>query len=157
MSKPTLKFSDAFGSWFSGFVDGEDHFAIKNTGIKGRWINCSFTIGLRDDDVQTLIKIKKQLGFGNINYFSKVFDKRIERLQNPQAQFSCHSKKECLLLVQLFNKYPLRSKKANDFIIWKQAVLLMNKKQYGGYDVDHLRRLAIDIKKIRKYKEKLND
>lgn len=105
-----------FGHWFSGFVDGEGCFTIHKKG------GCSFIIGLRSDDELVLRHIQNSLGgIGRIRY---VFRSLGSEGGNPQIRWEVNKKKECLWLTTVFDAYPLRSRKANDYAIWREAAVL---------------------------------
>jgi hypothetical protein len=109
---------DAFGHWFAGFTDGEGSFIImrQRTAAGAEKFNCFFALALRCDDGAVLQEIRDELGFGRINRFNK-----------PGAQqqdvLRVAAKADCLRLVGVFDRYPLRAKKARDYAIWREAVV----------------------------------
>lgn len=143
---------DSFGYWFAGFVDGEGCFMIRKN--RKRWGQCGFYLGLRKDDLKVLRYIQKQLGFGKINYRAACFDKRTKSVQSPQANFSCYKKQECLNLVRVFEKFPLRSKKKRDFETWKRAVFILNQSNYGGYKPSEIFDLKLSFHQQKKFRRK---
>lgn len=106
----------SFGYWFSGLVDGEGTFNILLH--KSGPVPC-FKLALRVDDGFLIELIKMQLGFGKIYYYHHTSK---GRNNNPQVIFQTSKKLELQRLVELFRKYPLRSKKQEDFRIWAEAV-----------------------------------
>lgn len=108
--------------WFiTGFTDGEGSFSISIRDIdkdtkKGRVLYV-FSIGLHKKDEGILKSIQYTLGIG------KMYDKGKEGVQ-----FRVESKKELLILIEHFDKYPLITKKGKDFICFKKAIFF-NKKQ----------------------------
>lgn len=111
---------DAFGNWLAGFVDGEGHFQLRYT--RQQYIPCgSFCIKLRGDDLNILYEINKFLGCGSVH------GQKERGRSKPGAYYRISSTPLLRqILVPLFEKYPLRAKKARDFAVWKQAVILMD-------------------------------
>lgn len=102
-----------FGWWFAGLTDGEGCFDIHPV---GDYFICRFTIGLRADDLDVLTDLQEATGLGAV---------RVQAMRNgacPQARWEIAKKSEVVRLAALFEDYPLRSKKARDLAIWKQAV-----------------------------------
>ncbi|MFA5706366.1 MAG: LAGLIDADG family homing endonuclease [Candidatus Neomarinimicrobiota bacterium] len=142
-----------FGNWLAGFADGEGHFQL---GInRGRWSSIRFSIKLRADDKHILDTIQKTLGFGKVEY-RKVSIKAKDRITGtkPQCVFAVYGKRQCWKLMKIFDSCPLRSKKKNDYEIWKKALLIMGYSYvHGSYDPKVIKHLEIELKKIRKYQE----
>src|SRR4051812_22193296 len=105
--------TDDFGHWFAGLADGEGCFEVKRHGPS---YICRFTINLRIDDMSTLEDIQKQIGVGTL-YISK------RTLGEDLVRWEVSKKGEVERLMDVFEKYPLRSKKRRDFDVWKQAVV----------------------------------
>jgi len=104
---------DAFGNWFAGFIDGEGNFQY--SGRRGR----SFRINLREDDKPILEEIRQTLGCGTLCFLPK---SRYNPNQRDQYQISSmydHIK----VLIPLLEKCPLRAKKKNDYIKWRDVIL----------------------------------
>lgn len=117
---PTNDIPEAFGNWLAGFTDGEGSFNLVLT--RHGNIVPRFAISLRRDDRAVLSEIHETLGFGRI-YDTKRFESSV-RNNNPKSSFCCHSVRECRALVDVFDRFPLRAKKATDFAIWREAVIL---------------------------------
>lgn len=104
-----------FGHWLAGFTDSEGCFDI--TPARGVYYYCRFTIGLRADDKPVLDQIQRNLGVG------RVWLKTSPSMRgSPQATFSVFRKEECVVVRDVFDRFPLRSKKAEDFKLWSQAL-----------------------------------
>lgn len=114
--------------WYvTGFVDGEGCFClIINTENKQRknglavycyWI-VDFSIHLRSDDKFILEKIKKFFGAGKLNLVNgKNF-----------IHFNVRERKDITTkILPHFDKYPLRAKKLADYLLWREAVLILEK------------------------------
>ncbi len=106
---------DAFGHWLAGFIDGEGSFQI--VAFRGRF-DCRFRVKLRDDDRAILEEIVKRTGIGRIKTDAG------HGSSKPQAVWKVQNKAECLALVQLLDRYPVRAKKARDYVVWRAAVML---------------------------------
>ena len=109
-----------FGHWMAGLTDGEGSFGIyrsnPNKGLSD-W-RMTFTIKLRDDDEPTLRLIQQTLGIGSMGHCR---DKR--GLANPTAKWQVGARAELLVIVELFDAYPLRARKAEAYAVWREALL----------------------------------
>jgi len=104
-----------FCSWFVGFFDGEGNLDIHRQLRNGKeYFYCRAEITLRADDAGVLYMIQQRLG-------GKVYHQEIKD-NNPKARLEFVAKKECRMLVKIFEHYPLQAKKKMDFEIWKQAL-----------------------------------
>lgn len=106
---------DAFGHWLAGFVDGEGCFSMLAHNVREAY-SCQFLLTLRDDDEPILREIQARAGFGSVA-------RRTPKNGNSQAYWTVHRKEDCIALVALFDRYPLRAKKARDYAIWRTAVI----------------------------------
>jgi len=138
----------AFGHWLAGFTDGEGAFVIRES--NGTY-PCMFEIGLRRDDTSILETIQQTLGIGRIN-FSHQRDTILRPNANPKAQFRVQSKRDCIILRDVFNMYPLRAKKAQDFVIWSAAVDFWVQHKLGD-SWENIISLREQLRFIRTYKE----
>src|SRR5262245_39478982 len=110
-----------FGQWLTGFVDGEGCFELKVTRRKQSLprLCASFVICLRADDVAILNQIRAFFGCGGIWYDNGPARK------NPLAIYSTSAWTDlATIIVPHFERYPLRAKKARDFPLWREAVLI---------------------------------
>jgi hypothetical protein len=122
-------YDDAFGYWLSGFTDGEGCFHGRVVPSRQKSsIIVSFSIALRADDLRILEEIRQALGVGGIYPVPS----REENWQ-PQYMYSVNDKKDLAqVIIPHFEKYPLRSKKTRDFVIWKRLVLECKLKCING-------------------------
>ena len=120
-----------FGNWFAGLTDGEGCFKS----YTNRRTRClpqpQFTISLRDDDRPMLEYIRDQLGFGYLSRRPE-FQSREGYISNPTASLIVIRREDTGKLVELFRKYPLRSKKARDFELWAKIVEIRNRRDWRG-------------------------
>lgn len=113
--------------YISGFTDGEGCFSLfLNTEKRKRkagfisvyryWIT-TFSFTLRIDDMEILNNIRDYFGCG-VAYLLKG--------KNAHAFYLVRSRKELVsAIIPHFDKYPLQAKKNRDFILWKEAVLIL--------------------------------
>jgi hypothetical protein len=115
---------DAFGHWLSGFTDGEACFFL-GVRIQRNYAFgiCSFQLHLRSDDRPILEDIKAFWGAGTI--ISAAPQLKTSPKSNWQTCYRVNRLSAMLhILIPHFEKYPLRSKKQQDFMIWKEAVYM---------------------------------
>ncbi len=120
---------NAFGNYLSGFTDGEGCFMLAfhessrlcrsgNTYTRLHF-DARFTILLRLDDLAILETIQSYFGCG------KIFHHLHRPASSPQANFEVRKPKDLFLsVIPHFDQYPLRAKKARDYVIWRRGVEL---------------------------------
>ena len=133
----------AWGNWFAGFVDGEGSFII--TRNRGQWVRAEFRLNMRADDKPILKEIKEELGIGF------VYDNRKSGNKNPNCEFRVSHREQLLHLVKLFDQYPLKSRKMNDYQVWRTFVILHQSRK-KAMDL-HVEQLLGDIRSAREFKE----
>ena len=112
--------------WFlTGLIDGEGSFTIitdkNNKRTLGWRVQSKFQIGLHKRDLSLLFQIQQFLGgIGSIY---------IHPTRNI-VNYSVDSIKDLAILINHFEKYPLLTQKAADFILFKQVVKLINNKAH---------------------------
>lgn len=126
-----LAVSDAFGYWFSGFFDGEGCLTVFSRPKAGTpYVDrrLDIQVMLRDDEADVIRHIKDNLGAG-LTYFGKG-----NRPTNPKATFRVEKIDDLAeIVVPLFERYPLHSKKGREFAIWKGLVRTQYLVTLGGY------------------------
>ncbi len=111
---------EGFGYWFSGLVDGEGFFLIyANERERGKYFtreaDVRFGINLRDDDAHVLQYVQQVLHCGTLSYEDTAC--------NPRLSFGITRAKDLLfVIVPLFRRFPLHTKKAREFELWAEAV-----------------------------------
>lgn len=98
-------------AWLAGFVDGEGCFTVDERGIP------RLTIKLRADDLAVLEGLRASFG-GGLTVHDAAGARR------PVASWHVVSKRDLTALLRYFDRHPLRAKKARDYAIWRQAVIL---------------------------------
>lgn len=111
-------------AWFSGFADGEASFLIVTTGRPPRRPGMSprFALGLRADDLPVLKQL--QAAFGGRLLFNERPQGRADRPANPRWLWHVVAKDDLRRLLDYFDRFPLRAKKAADYAVWREAALL---------------------------------
>ena len=104
------------GLRLASLADGEGCFYISTPRAKGNYM-CGFTIKLREDDRPMLERFRD--GCGGIG---RLVRQERQNAWAPTCAWIVTRKAEVGLLRDLFELYPLWSKKRQDFEIWKHAV-----------------------------------
>ena len=88
-----------------------------------------FAIGLRADDVAILELLKETFGGHIIESLPLplLYNNGKEYISKPITEWKIYSKLDLLKIVIYFDKFPLRSKKARDFKLWREAVRIYAK------------------------------
>lgn len=150
---PPITVDDDFGHWLAGFLDGEGCFTIRphTLGIFG----CEAVLWVRDDDRAIVEEIVARTGIGSV----------IRRERNgwrdanarPLIGWAIRRKVDCLALVSLLDRYPLRAKKARDYAVWREAVLHWQSAHYargkaGPGDWSEMAALKQQLEDVRRYR-----
>lgn len=113
-----------FGHWLAGFIDGEGCFTIDRIGKKNRTAcyACRFSLRLRNDDSPIVDEIHRRTGLGQI--VAKALQTNPTWESKPAVVWQVFSRADCLGLVALLDRHPLRAKKARDYALWREAVVV---------------------------------
>ena len=154
----------AFGHWLSGFTDGEGCFALfwNRKGKRSPIGKSAFRISLRNDDREILTHIQLFLNCGYIYYKPSTKDK-----EQPIATFVVANTDDLVrFVIPHFVEFPLRAKKARDFVLWRNGVELIHaikkqaRKGRGGHGLsikwtalicDEFQAIHDDLKAVRVY------
>jgi hypothetical protein len=111
-------------AWLSGFIDAEGCF-FYSTGVKpchtsklGKNLFIDFSISQKQKDVLSLIRC----------LFSIKSDTNIRFVSWQGYQFYLGNKQKLVPLINYLNKYPLKTKKNADFLMWSKIHNLSKKK-----------------------------
>lgn len=119
---------NTFGHWVTGFTDGEGCFTIfKYTAAPRRKCprgevcrKATFAIALRGDDVAILKLIQSYFGCGDVMHSKPSY---LRGRMNPWVRWSVRKFSDIAdVIIPHYEKFPLRSRKAKDFEVWKQGV-----------------------------------
>lgn len=139
-----LSVEASFGYWFVGLFDGEGHFVIDLRGprIAGNWeLQLGLNVYLRDDDAGVLQHVHCALG-GRFRPTSK----------NNVAYWGLRGIANLAeVAVPLFERYPLRSKKAREFDLFRNLVLQRYVATLGG------KRKGVPLQKIEEIKRAISE
>ncbi|PIR86604.1 hypothetical protein COU13_00050 [Candidatus Kaiserbacteria bacterium CG10_big_fil_rev_8_21_14_0_10_43_70] len=123
-------------TYVAGFIDGEGCFSVsvgKHKTLKRRSeIRPEFEIELRADDREILERICITIGAG------RIYDLSYERYGwLPHVKYKIGGRKDMAqYLFPFLDKYPLQAKKRHDYRIFKEIVLMMERKEHltdAGY------------------------
>lgn len=117
----TLKTSNIHPWWWTGFIDAEGCFSVnitKSQSIKLGWaVQPSFTISAHSKDAALLQQL--QLFLGGIG---SIFNRKYKMIN-----YTITSKKDQGIFINYLDAYPLLTKKAADYIQFKEIIKLNNK------------------------------
>jgi hypothetical protein len=110
-------------NWVTGFADSESSFSLKvskkSTAKSGWSVIPAFQIELHSRDIILLRKIKDYFGLGIIS----------ERLDRNTIVYSVKSTRDIVkVIIPHFDKYPLITQKRADYLLFKQAINLLDLK-----------------------------
>jgi hypothetical protein len=103
------------GHALAGSLDAEGCFGIRQNNSGRTWV-CTMSLAVRLDDGDVLTDLCRSSGLGHVR------TKGADRGSRPQAFWRISSKRECLELVRILRRFPLRARKRRDFEIWAEAV-----------------------------------
>jgi len=107
------------GDYIAGFVDGEGCFSLTMRKDKEKYFNWKalFAIELREDDKNILNLIKEYFNCGSISLSSR-----------GMVRYQISNASDLLdIIVPFFSLHCLIGKKGSDFILWKEAIEIINK------------------------------
>lgn len=110
----------ATGYWLAGLIDGEGCFRVQANHSRTRGVETyatSFTLKLRDDDELILRTIIALTGIGRYAHDSKGRGN-----SRPCSVWVVDTRGGCAALVTLLDAFPLRTRKARDYAVWREAV-----------------------------------
>lgn len=107
---------DDFARWLVGFIDGEGHFGIHYQKKPwGDYFYCRFTLALRGDDEAILAECCDRYG-------GRLYWTPARGAVNPKVRWEMVNKRECRAFADLLADCHLRTRKAQDFVVWHEAV-----------------------------------
>jgi hypothetical protein len=134
-----VSFDDA---WFAGFTDGEGSFGVYPSMRPVGGFVPRFAVQLRADDWKILESLQSQFG-GTLRRCPQARSR-------PKAMWRVMAKADLIALVEYFDRFPLRAKKASDYVIWRDAVVAYVE---GGASDPRLAALASTLRDGRAYLE----
>lgn len=114
--------------WFvTGFSDAEGSFGLyiyKNSDFKTGWrAYLIYSISLHEKDKDLLNQIQNFFGFGGIHKHGK-----------ESLKYRVNSLNDLQIVIDHFDKYPLQTKKLNDYKLFKLAFSLFKNKENLSID-----------------------
>lgn len=113
--------------WLSGFTDGQGTFSISifnnNNNNKFNY-KIKYAISLKYNINEMILnKINEELSL-----FNESNDKLIGKVseQSNNIELSINGLRNCILILEYFDKYPLRSKKYNSYIKYKEILSMID-------------------------------
>ena len=136
--KPSLN-----NSWLSGFTDAEGCFSINiyNVKNKAKICQCRYILDQKEGK-DLLLYIRYILQYGNVNLRNEtnnVFRLTVS-MNNPKRN-------NFILLIEYFNKFPLKTTKILNFNLWCKVIDLIRMKKHNTPD---------GLKLIRKIRTEMN-
>ena len=119
------------GCRLASLADGEGCFFIgKLVNKQGNpYYSCSFQVKMRADDEPFLERMADLTGIGALTEY--ISQRQDGHDRKPQVAWIVRTKADCLTLCMIFDRYPLWSKKARDYAIWRRAVIEWNDHEPG--------------------------
>lgn len=144
--------------WLAGLIDGEGCFRIQEnkSRIHGPTTYAtSFALKLRDDDEPILREIIAHTGIGRFAY-----DLSRSGKSHPCAVWHVDSQQDCALLVELLDQHPLRTRKARDYAVWREAVVYWlstprGNRWHGPRDYAPMAELQAELLSAREYRKEV--
>jgi len=109
------------GHFFAGLCAGEACFAICWASGSRQRFRCDFVIRMREDEEPMLRELQRRIGVGTLRRH------RARGRSHPIVQWRAGSAADCRRLVEIFDRFPLRSRKQRDYEIWREAVLELSR------------------------------
>ena len=143
----------SFGHWLAGFIDGEATFIIRRLN-GGKNLGCLFNLILREDEREIISEIHSALGVGIVSLRQP--QASASRGSKPGIGLRIETKDGCKRLVDVLDAFPLRAKKARDYAIWREAVLVWQGAVHANAGVNApiwraMDRLRVDLVAVRAY------
>jgi hypothetical protein len=103
-------------AWLAGFIDGEGSLLINRAPKGNHWP--TLQVSQRADDMSLMLEIAEALGG---SYKTLPWRKRGN--ENPQGQMAVANKPSLIGAIAYLDAYPLRTKKAAEYVVWRGAVI----------------------------------
>ena len=132
--------------WYvTGFCDGEAAFTYNRTGSRN--INPCLSIKVRDDDRGLLVYLKEFFGVGSIYLVKPRQPGKRSGATKAAAFYRVIKSADLLKIIKHFDEYPLSTKKAMSYNVWRDMVLAKNKR-FRRPDFIKLEELATKLSSI---------
>jgi len=127
-----LAIGDPFGYWLSGLFDGAGTFVVSTRRASGRPQYAEYRLAIhlmvRDDDADVIRRVYDHLQVGYIS------TRKSQQRSNPAIAITVERVQDLAeVIVPLFDRYPLYSRKAKEYAIWRPLALQRYMTTLGGY------------------------
>lgn len=115
---------EQFSYWLVGLVDGEGHFGVTKyfkTDGSGPYFRCVFRVTLANVDRKVLVLAHERTGWGKLYEYARKTRKANGTLHHPFIVWTVNAKNGLQDVLDFFTKYPLQSKKSEEFVVWSRA------------------------------------
>lgn len=144
--------SNTLDPWFiTGFSDGEAAFTYNRS---GRGLALCFSIRLRADDSSLLNSIQRYFGVGKIYYNKESLPNKNSGHSKPSLYYRVSKVIELIKIIHHFDKYPLMSKKAKAYKVWREMAIL--KQNLGKPDFNKINQLSLNLSRFNSKSRKFN-
>lgn len=124
-----------WANWFAGFVDGEGSFNISPcSNTKHKRFSIYLQISIRIDDEFVIKEILDRLKIGSIMLRTSPAIWQGCRMAQVRWKVS-HLDDILNVIIPLFERYPLRSKKAKEFELWRRAAFIIREHRGEAKDL----------------------
>ena len=151
-----LNLAPLWCAWFSGWIDGEGSFTSDVHNIN-RGIMSRLTVEVRDDDSPLVYNVKNTLRCGQIYKQKERHRENLNQIGKSSIgkssiRWVCRDIGACRhILVPLFDRYPLQSKKRRDYDVWRQLVIAISDGQHVNGNRNYVLSLCQQLKDVKKY------
>lgn len=157
-----LEIEEADGYWLAGFVSGDGYFLAGEREKDGaHWPEMAFGINMRKDELPLLVELQKLLGGigSKLCYEGHWPSPSRDYRSKPFARWTVRDLGQLYhIIIPLFEKFPLRGRKAAHFVAWKETVQfayrqrsLRRGKSYSNEFWERYRALVKDFRATREY------
>jgi hypothetical protein len=118
-----------FCNWLVGFTDGEGLFGLSYFTTSNTY-SCEFGFTYRADDYKIYEYIGERLGLGHLcHHKDHDWIGTGGNTHKPSGGFQIRDSKDLLtVIIPIFDKFPLKSKKALEYPLWRMAVELLTQR-----------------------------
>jgi LAGLIDADG endonuclease len=103
-------------AFLAGFLEGEACFSVR-ANTRGSGFRCKVEVNARSDDRGLIDALHRTTRLGRVTAVNA------RRSSRPQVSWGITAKSDCLRLVELLDRAPLRGRKSADWAIWRTAAL----------------------------------
>jgi hypothetical protein len=106
--------TDELGAFLAGFIEGEGSFGIPRQ-VRRQNHRCAMSLTVRADDLPLLDELRDSTALGTIT------EQPARASSAPQATWRVAAKADCVRLIEILDRFPLRGCKSRAWAIWRSA------------------------------------